>query len=127
MNSIMVISPYKFKGQWVFDDADKGLKREAFVAGADTIIDAMTEDIKNAAKGFNMLFSATPFPGYQVKVQRIGYEYGGTIYACPELEMVGWLCPALLKYFTEAPEFIYAQVKQIKSPTLRRRLARRFQ
>ena len=25
--------------------------------------------------------------------------------------MVGWLCPALLKYFDEAPQEIYAEVR----------------
>ena len=58
-----------------------------------------------------MLFSAEPFPGYQATLTRVGYEYTGTVYRCEELDMVGWLCPSLLEYFTEAPEYIYAQVK----------------
>ena len=38
-NQICVIKPYKWEGMWVFDDERVGLVREAFVAGADTIID----------------------------------------------------------------------------------------
>jgi hypothetical protein len=39
MNEIHVISPYKYHGTWVFDDARVGLLQEPFVAGADTWID----------------------------------------------------------------------------------------
>ena len=31
--------------------------------------------------------------------------------AAPALDLEGWLCPALFKYFDQAPERIYAQVK----------------
>jgi hypothetical protein len=59
MNQIIVIHPYKYEGQWVFDDEAVGLRREAFVAGADKIIDKMVEieNIPNAAHGFTLLFS----------------------------------------------------------------------
>jgi len=39
MNAINVIAPYKYHGQWVFDDPRVGLAQEPFVAGADTWID----------------------------------------------------------------------------------------
>ena len=48
MNSIRIISPYKYHGQWVFDDPQVGLVREPFVAGADTLIDRATADILDA-------------------------------------------------------------------------------
>lgn len=35
MNSILVMSPYKHQGMWVFDDGRVGLVQEPFVAGAD--------------------------------------------------------------------------------------------
>ena len=34
---------------------------------------------------------------------------GGNWYYSPDLEKEGWLCPALFKYFDEAPEKIYAR------------------
>ena len=37
-NSIGVLFPYKYQGQWVFDDERVGLFREAFIAGIDTNI-----------------------------------------------------------------------------------------
>lgn len=30
----------------------------------------------------------------------------------PEKGMDGWLCPALLRYFPEAPRTLYVQVKE---------------
>jgi hypothetical protein len=38
-------------------------------------------------------------------------ECGGNVYRCNELDMVGWLCPALLKYFNEPPKQIFAEVR----------------
>jgi hypothetical protein len=113
MNQIIVIHPYKYEGQWVFDDEAVGLRREAFVAGADKIIDKMVEieNIPNAAHGFTLLFSASPFPGYQEEFKWLGQDLGGNTYSSPNLKLEGWLCPALLRYFDAAPERIYAQFK----------------
>ena len=112
MNSILIIHPYKYEGIWVFDDPKVGLLQEPFVAGADTILDRMTEGIPNADKGVTVLFSARPFPGFQYEfVWRRPGEYGGNWYYCPAFAVEGWLCPALFKYFDEAPQQIIAQVK----------------
>jgi hypothetical protein len=64
MNSIGIIAPYKYEGIWVFDDPAVGLTREPFVAGIDTMIDQLVASIPNAATGFRLLFSATPFPRF---------------------------------------------------------------
>jgi hypothetical protein len=45
MNELHVIAPFKHHGMWVFDDPKVGLAQEPFVAGADTIIDGMTQNI----------------------------------------------------------------------------------
>lgn len=111
MNSIFVIRPYKFEGTWVFDDPAVGLRREPFVSGADTIIDRMVEDIPHAESGFTLLFSARPFPGFQVAFERRREELGGFWYYCPAFQMEGWLCPALFKYFDAAPKTIFAQFR----------------
>jgi hypothetical protein len=110
-NSIFVIKPYKWEGLWVFDDAVVGLLREPFVAGADTMIDVATADLPNAARGFLAFFSAGPFPGAHIVLDRVREEGGGNVYRWPERGMEGWLCPALLKYFEEPPERLYVQVK----------------
>jgi hypothetical protein len=41
-------------------------------------------------------------------------DSGGYWYHSPALEMRGWLCPALFRYFREAPERLYAKVQAKK-------------
>ena len=111
MNSIIAIHPYKTEGMWVFDDPAVGLRQEPFVSGADAIIDRMVQFIPNAESGFTLLFSANPFPRFQVEFEWRRAELTGNWYYCQALEMEGWLCPALLKYFDSAPAKIYAQFR----------------
>lgn len=68
MNAINIIAPYRYLDMWVFDDARVGLSAEPFVGGADTMIDQVTADIPNAQDGFIMVFSGTPFPGHQFRL-----------------------------------------------------------
>jgi hypothetical protein len=110
-NSIHAIAPYKYHGTWVFDDPRVGLVREPFVAGADTMIDKATASIPDAAGGFVLVFSAAPFPGHQLRLQWRRNDGSGDWYYSPELGMEGWLCPALLKYFDQAPATLYVQTK----------------
>jgi hypothetical protein len=111
-NSIFVIKPYKYNGQWVFDDQDRNLVREPFVAGADTMIDRATADIPNADKGFLAIFSPESFPGAEIVLEWVGEDFGGNIYRWPETGLEGWLCPSLLKFISPAPKKLYVQVKQ---------------
>lgn len=109
MNSIFIIAPYRYEGMWVFDDERVGLVREPFVAGADLILDLLTADIPDAANGFRLVFSPKPFPGHQARFVRGREECEGNWYSWPERNIEGWLCPALFKYFPQAPAEIYAQ------------------
>ena len=109
MNSLAVIAPYKYEGMWVFDDALVGLVREPFVAGIDTMIDRLVAAIPHAEKGFRLIFSPTPFPGYTVELEWRREEYGGNWYFSRQFGMEGWLCPALFKYFTTAPHQLFAR------------------
>jgi hypothetical protein len=111
MNAINIIAPYKHHGMWVFDDPRVGLLQEPFVAGADTMIDRAVADIPDAEHGFTMIFSTTPFPGHQYRLDWRREESGGNIYYAEKLKLEGWLCPALLRYFPEAPKQLYVQVK----------------
>ena len=111
MNSIGVISPYKYEGMWVFDDPAVGLLREPFVSGIDTMIDRLVAAIPAADHGFRLLFSATPFPGDTVRLEWRREEFGGNWYVCPELDLEGWLCPALFRYFDTAPPELYARAE----------------
>ncbi len=107
----MLIHPYKYEGMWVFDDEKTDLVQEPFVSGADDIIDKMVSDIPKADEGFSLLFSSMPFPGHQAEFEWRREESGGNWYYIKNLGMEGWLCPALFKYFSDAPKSIYAQFK----------------
>lgn len=112
MNSINIISPYKYYGSWVFDDERVGLVKEPFVGGADTMLDCLVADIPDAAKGFVLIFSGSPFPGHQHRLDWLRTDGdGGNWYWWEEFKLEGWLCPALFKYFDGPPKQIYVQAK----------------
>ena len=52
--------------------------REPFVSGIPEMIDVMVANIPDAEKEFRLLFSSAPFPGYQVKLEKVRAEYEGT-------------------------------------------------
>lgn len=109
VNSIMVIAPYRFNGTWVFDDPRAGLAREPFVGGVPEMIDALVTDIPDADKGFRLTFSAREFPGYQKKLTWVRGDSLGNWYRLEKPPMEGWLCPALFKYYREAPKELYVK------------------
>jgi hypothetical protein len=112
MNAIQTIRPYRHYDQWVFDDPTHNLIKEPFVSGAPEIIDKVVEDMPDANKGFNLLFSPTPFPGYAHRMDWVREEYGGNWYFSPDHDMEGWLCPALFHYYEQAPESIYIKAEK---------------
>ncbi len=69
--------------------------------------------IPNSDKGFKLLFSGNPFPGYQAQLVWVREEYGGHWYRWEPQNMEGWLCPALFKYFSEAPKIIYCKTEEL--------------
>lgn len=109
----MVIAPYRYHETWVFDDASKDLVREPFVAGVPEMIDKLTAEVPHADKGFRLIFSAAPFPGAQVQLDWVREETGGHWYRSNLTDGEGWLCPALFKYFDEAPPKIFAKAEPI--------------
>jgi len=111
MNTINVIAPYRHLGMWVFDDPNVGLVQEPFVSGADTMIDRVVAGLPDAEHGFVLVFSAGPFPGHQLRLDWRRAESDGNWYHAPDLDMEGWLCPALFRYFDTAPQEIYVQVR----------------
>jgi hypothetical protein len=105
-NAIYSIRPSWEKGVLAFDDPARGLRREPFVAHADTFL----RYLSGGKQEFTLLFSDSPFPGHQVRVDRFKEEFGGNWYECRELGFRGWLCPALYRYYETAPESLYLQV-----------------
>ena len=135
--NIMTLYPYlknfgKGYSAWVFDDERMKLKEEAFVCGMSEIMSATVakKGIRKAGKGFKMSFSDQPF-GHDVeltwlkqgdlvfqwadqewKIAGNWYSTGNTFKKGPK---VGWLCPALLKYFSEAPLKLYVKAEPLPS------------
>lgn len=110
-NALLIIAPYWYEGIWVFDDPTVGLKREPFVLGVPEMIDHLVKEIPSAREGFRLIFSKAPFPGYQLELAWVSEEMGGNWYRAVEPPREGWLCPALLKYFTRAPRTIYVRAE----------------
>ena len=111
MNTINLIAPYKHLGMWVFDDPRVGLIQEPFVSGADILIDRAVANIPDARDGFLLLFSSSPFPGHELRLEWRRADADGNWYYSPAFGVEGWLCPALLRYFEQAPREIYVQIK----------------
>jgi len=110
-NSIFCIRPYKDNDVWMFDDPSVGLVREPFVAGIDTMLDTLCSGIPDFESGVSLLFSSAPFPDYTVMLERIEEDCGGNWYRCDELDMNGWLCPALFQYYETAPDKLYVKIR----------------
>ncbi len=113
-NSLMILMPYKYAGTWVFDDPAVGLKQEPFVAGIPEMMDEMVKDIPNADKGFRLLFSAKPFPGYTHKLTWLRGDPAGNWYYSEQFKKEGWLCPGLFKYYSEPPKELYVKAERIR-------------
>ncbi|MHC4954982.1 MAG: DUF6717 family protein [Planctomycetota bacterium] len=113
MNAILAIYPYRHNGLWVFDDERAELHREPFIAGADAMIDkaVVEKGIERPEDGFRMIFSAGPFPGYDFRLEWVREGDGGNWYKSDRFEVEGWLCPALFKYFDQAPREIYTKIE----------------
>jgi len=101
---------------WVFDDEAVGLRKEPFVSGIPEIIeDLLAEEEIDGEDGFYLTFSATPFPGHQRELTRLEEDGGGNWYETVDADgnpLEGWLCPALFKYYDNAPDKLYAKVEQ---------------
>lgn len=114
-NQINVIYPYRTRGGgWSFDDKEVGLQGEPFVAGIPQIINS----IVGRRRKFTAYISKDPVPdytGHLVKMDLVDKEMKNLVgegwYQFNGTSMVGWLCPATLKYFKDYPENIYFRIE----------------
>ena len=114
-DAMMVIFPYRCQQTWVFDDEKVGLSKEPFVSNVPEMIDLLVQDIPHVDEGFRLLFSTNPFPGYQAELIWIKKEFGGSWYYWQQKNLEGWLCPAMLKYFSKTPKKIYCKAQSLYS------------
>jgi len=106
------ISPFKFKGTWVFDAPNLGLDKEAFVQGADTIVETIGRGLRNPEDGFIVHFTDDDVSDVaHYRLTWIRGEFGGNWYMLDGYGIHGWLCPALFKFFPSAPKHIYVWVE----------------
>ena len=120
-NHINTIEPYKLSGvQWVFDDPSKNLVAEAFVSGADQILDIVTEYADRCVA----TFLADYFPSCTFRLKKGEEASGGAWYSLyhadeddptvagrEEAIADGWLCPVTKLYFGgQLPQEIYLKV-----------------
>jgi hypothetical protein len=111
-NSLFVIKPYfdNDSQAWVFDDKERGLHKEALVLGADILCEALYEKYGD----FSASFSANYIPDSDIVLHRITEpsKERGTWYQEETTHQEAWLCPALFKFFDEAPDSIYLRVNR---------------
>lgn len=107
-NQINVIYPYRTAHGWSFDDPEVGLMREPFVCGTERIIDNLVGDVDK----FVAYISHSPIPYYHARLTKIDDRDGiEGWYRLGNTDMVGWLCPATLKYFKDYPDDIYIKIE----------------
>lgn len=122
-NSIYTMQVYYDGGSWVFDNPAVGLIKEPFVAGADEIFDeiAHLRAVDPSKAVIDIVFSDVQFPGWELMAEHLGPSMGGDDYSviASEYETLEdhdfWLCPALLKYFSDAPNRIFMRVTKVST------------
>lgn len=114
MNSVFILYPKRSSfGIWSFDDDVRGLIGEPFVGETNTLIDSMAEE-----SGYDLddnvqvalLFSNEQFPKYQCSLYLHETSPGGSTYIDTARLLEPWLCPAMFKYFPEAPKWLFGAV-----------------
>ncbi len=109
-NAVYSIRPYRWQNMWVFDDERVGLVKEPFVMGIPEMINNAVAHLATPELGFTLLFNNTGLPTADVILHKLNPDSGGTWYKQEGTEMKGWLCPALFKYYPDAPEKLYIKI-----------------
>lgn len=103
------------RNQWVFDDPDVDLVQEAFVAGADEIMDKLTENYSESARSGFKLYMREAIPDDVdgaiecIHSELINHDLLGAsnYYRCEALSKRIWLCPNLYRYVSNTPQIIW--------------------
>lgn len=109
MSSIFLIKPYKIKDSWFFDDQKRDIYERPFAKGVNSILQGVSDDLKT--ERIKIIFSSSPFNGYQYSFTCMKPEESGYWYKCDQTSNNGWLRSGLFKYFDRAPEKLYVQFK----------------
>jgi hypothetical protein len=114
MQMIHEIYPRRYRGHWLFDDPRHNIVDEEFVCGMDTILDIMCAKKRQLSRGVRLLFSNQEIPG-SMRLDWRREDAGGDWYIANKIQITGWCCPTLRKYFPEgAPKELYLKISFLK-------------
>jgi len=105
-NQVNVLHIFKENGVWMFNDEEVGLYKEPFVPS----INPMIETYVRGRKEFTAFISKDPMYDVTLTLNRVDDKIEG-VYEMAGSGIVGWLCPALLKYFEGYPKNIYVKIE----------------
>jgi len=107
---IRILRVYRHNKGWVFDDPAVGLRKEPLVMGIDRMLDTLAGP---RTKEVYLTFSDQPFDHFNVELEWVSAEDSGNWYRSMSgitMGIMGWLCPALYKYFSKAPSKLFLEV-----------------
>ena len=110
-DSVLIIEPYKINDRWYFDDPKTKLYREPFAGNIGLMFEDVASGIPDATNGFRLYFSSKEFPDYTMKLKWTRSKNKGNFYYSKKLNIEGWLCPALLKYYKTPPAYLYGKAE----------------
>lgn len=110
-NSINILYPYRIaEDQWVYDDEDLGVYKEAFVMGSSEVINHL---VGMKCNKFKALISSSPIPEHTAKLNRIKKDGIEGWYQLEGTDMEHWLCGCVLDYFPKYPKEIYVKIEKL--------------
>ena len=113
---VQILVLHRENGIWLFDDEVNGLHREPFVGDVNLMIDDLTKGIPNAANGFRLHFSTSPFERFIDNDMTLAWLRADPVegnWYRSESGMEGWLCPSLFFYFPTPPTMLYVRAVPI--------------
>jgi hypothetical protein len=112
MNALFEISLYRIGKTWFFDDKDREIIREPFVAGASEIIQKYLnkKGLGRRRKNISIIFSTTWIPNWDIHLVCTEKCGKTSAYYKDQEEDVCWLCPAQIKFFGQIADEIYATI-----------------
>ena len=118
-STIYLLQLYKHDGLWCFDHPDMGIEREPFVEGMDAIIDRLQDLHAPGCETPVLIFSEQlPVLGPSILLMHDHTEMRNgepwNLYYAPGLELEGWLCPVMLKFYPKPPAELHARLRAEK-------------
>lgn len=101
------IDPYLEDGSWYFDDPKVGLVHEPLTDGVPELLALICDGEPERCR---LLFHDTKIGQPMITLVRDGSYLGSSVYHDPVTKQECLLCPALLRYFSQAPEVMYVWV-----------------